>query len=79
MLAEVLLWGSIVLAIVLTSWLALLIFPLGIVLMSLMFSAVFPLRPTESHSVSVARRSMVFELGGIAILVFGAYLVFGRA
>ena len=66
---EVLLWGSIISALVLKSWYALLIFPGGLVLWSLAIGHTFSLRPIERSGVTAARRKAIIHVTGAALVI----------
>jgi hypothetical protein len=66
---EVLLWGSIIAALVLKSWYALLIFPAGLVLWSLAIGHTFSLRPIERVGVRAARRKAIVHVAGAALVI----------
>src|SRR5690242_9021974 len=66
---EVLLWGSIIAALVLKSWYALLIFPCGLVLWSLAIGHTFSLRPIDRSGVKTARRKAIIHVAGAAMVI----------
>lgn len=72
---DVLLWTSIIAALVLKSWYALLIFPVGLVLWSVAIGQAFSLRPIERSGVTGARRKAVVHVIG-AVAVVGVLLYF---
>ena len=72
---DVLLWASIIAALVLKSWYALLIFPVGLVLWSVAIGQAFSLRPIERTGVTAARRKAVIHVIG-AVAVVGVLLYF---
>jgi hypothetical protein len=71
-------WGSIVAALVLKSWYALLLFPAGAVLWAMAIGQMFSLRPTDPAAVSGARRSALLHVVGAVLLIGGAIYLFGE-
>jgi hypothetical protein len=78
LLSEVLIWGSIVLAVVLHSWLVLLFLPLGLAVLFWLHSSGTKLHPIDAATVSRARIRAIFEVLAFAALVVAAYLLFGH-
>lgn len=66
---EVLLWGSIIIALVLKSWYALLILPVGLILWGVVIGHTFSLRPIERSGVRAARRKAVIHVVGAALVI----------
>lgn len=66
---EVLLWGSIIIALVLKSWYALLILPVGLILWGVVIGHTFSLRPIERSGVMAARRKAVIHVVGAALVI----------
>ena len=77
-LLEVVLWGSIIVAIVLHSWYALLLMPIGFVGLTLVGRSA-ALHPTDASAVTRARIVSIVEFAAIFAVVGGAYLLFGSA
>ena len=75
---EVAFWGSVIAALVLWSWYALVIFPLTIVLLSLVVGAIFPLRPTERSEVISARWSALWQTAVLIAVVLCLALIVGK-
>ncbi|MBC5786100.1 hypothetical protein H8N03_24390 [Ramlibacter sp. USB13] len=76
--AEGLLWGAAIAALLAKSWALLLLFPVGLVAWSALVGAVFPLRPIARGEVRRARRKTAALLGGGAVLLAVIALVAAR-
>jgi hypothetical protein len=74
---EVLLWGSIVFALVVASWLGLLLFPAGVAILSIVIGYSFPLKQTQPSAVLAARRAAGFQLVTAILVVVVAYWFWG--
>lgn len=74
---EVLLWGSIIAALVLKSWYALLLFPAGVVFWALIIGQASGLQSIEPTAVLAARRSALYHAAGAFLLIGGATFFFG--
>jgi hypothetical protein len=77
LLFELLLWGSIVAAIFLKTWVTLLAFPIGLTAISVGESLVFPLIPTKPGAVRRARRNVAIQLTAGAALIATLSLLLG--
>jgi hypothetical protein len=75
---EVAFWGSIILALVLRSWYALLLLPLSIVAVIALLNSGFQLRATDASGVATARTRWLVELAVITAIVAACYLLFGN-
>lgn len=71
---EVLFWGSIVVALVLRSWWALLLFPVGIWICGRVLGSIFALRSIDAAGIRAARRRLLIALLVVAAIVAGAAL-----
>jgi hypothetical protein len=67
-IAELMLWGTVVLSLVVRSWWLLLVLPLVIFLWSLLVGVTFSLRPIEGVAVQKARRNAAFHFGILAVV-----------
>ena len=74
---ETLFWGTIVAAIILKSWLALLVLPLGLFAWSLIVGRMFPLRPITPLAVSVSRRSAAIQVFAAVVIILAVAILFG--
>ena len=74
---EVLFWGTLVVALLLRSWWALLLFPTGLALWSFAIGSLFPLKATQRTEVLSARRTAAFQIVIAAALIAGAYFLWG--
>lgn len=72
---EILFWGSIVAALLLRSWWALLLFPLGLWICGRLIGSMFALRSIDAAGVRSARRRILFEVLVIAAVVAAAALI----
>ncbi|WP_145985506.1 hypothetical protein [Marilutibacter maris] len=72
---EVLFWGSIVVALVLRSWWALLLFPVGIWICGRVLGSMFALRSIDAAGIRAARRRLLIALLVVAAIVAGAALI----
>lgn len=77
-LCDAIIWGSIALAALLHSWLALLFLPLGLALLFWPQHPGVELHRTDAATVSRARVRFAVELLAIAALALIAYFLFGR-
>lgn len=75
---EVLFWGSIIVAIVVRSWYALVVVPIGGVALELLGRRA-ELRATDAAAVARARIWSFVEIGAIVLVAGGAYLFFGNS
>jgi hypothetical protein len=73
-------WGALFVALLFRRWVALALFPLALLVWSLVVSSTFPLRPIEREAVSAARFSAVGHaliaavvLAAVLLLVRGAH------
>jgi hypothetical protein len=78
LVCEVILWGSIIAALLLRSWLALALLPLGIAIWGVILSTLFPLKPIERGAVQSARRSSFIQLSFAALFLVAAYVLFAK-
>jgi hypothetical protein len=69
-------WGAILVVLLYRNWLPLLLFPLGLLVWSLVVGSAFPLRPIQRESVSASRTSAVGHIV-IAAVVLAAVLLLG--
>lgn len=74
---EALLWGAIIGAIALKSWMALLIFPIGAVIALLIQNRVSTLKPIDLPAVVAARRTSAIQFGAVAAIILIASVLFG--
>ena len=74
---EVSFWGTIVAAIVLKNWLALLVFPLGLFVWSLIIGRVFSLKPITPLAVSASRRSAAIQVFVASVIMIAVAMLFG--
>ncbi|MDR1935393.1 MAG: hypothetical protein LBS49_07410 [Candidatus Accumulibacter sp.] len=78
LLLEVATWGSLIAALVLRSWYALLLWPLGVALVFLLQASGARLRATDAAAVSRARKRCVVELLVFAGAMAAVYVLFGE-
>jgi uncharacterized membrane protein len=76
--SEIILWGSLVLALALRTWYALLLIPLGIAGWMLLVGRHARLTRIEANEVAAERRSWLRWIVVVAIVGCAAYLVFDR-
>ena len=74
---EALLWGAIIAAIALKSWMALLIFPVGAVIALLVQNRVSSLKPIEMSAVVAARRASAIQFGVLVAIILVASVLSG--
>ena len=78
LLLEVVFWGAILVAVVLRSWYALLLLPIGVLAVIVAFNYSPRLRITDTSSVAVARTRARWEQAAIIAIVAAAYFFFGN-
>ncbi|HWQ95610.1 MAG TPA: hypothetical protein VN418_09000 [Gammaproteobacteria bacterium] len=68
-------WGSIICALLLRAWSALLIFPAGVILWSFVIGYFFPLKPTHRSAVLAARRTAALQfIIAVGVIVIAYWL-----
>lgn len=74
-LGETVLWGSVVAAVLLQSWLALLLAPVGLLTVGWLLAQMSSLQPIEKEAVAKTRRAIAYELAiGIVVVAAAAYI-----
>jgi hypothetical protein len=68
-------WGTILFALLSGRWLALALYPLGLLVFGLIVGSAFPLRPIEREAVLAARRSVVGHALIAAVVVAAVLLL----
>jgi len=74
---ELLFWGTIILAVLMQSWLVLLAFPAGLVVWSIVVGLLFPLKPIDRVEVARVRRKAAIHVGLLLILIVAVGILFG--
>jgi len=72
LVAEVLLWGTVIAALVAKSWLILFFLPAGLLLWSMIVGVTFSLRPIEGPAVHRARRNAAIQVGALLFVALVA-------